>query len=101
MQEAVKAGSIERRLVLGELLDWLVEDGLADAEVARMFKKERRYYKGTVHPLAVVADQKWKSGSKILDLDMLSEWLAKRVGFEYFHIDPLKIDFTGVTELMS
>jgi general secretion pathway protein E len=101
MQEAVKTGSIERRLALGELLDWLVEDRLAEPEVARMFKKERRYYRGTMHPLAVVADQKWKSGNKTLDLDMLSEWLAKRVGFEYFHIDPLKIDFTGVTEVMS
>jgi general secretion pathway protein E len=101
MQEAVKAGSIERRLVLSELLDWLVEDGLADPEVARTFKKERRYYRGAVHPLAVVAEQKWKSGNKVLDLDMLSQWLAKRVGFEYFPIDPLKIDFTGVTEVMS
>ncbi|MDF3009490.1 MAG: type secretory pathway, ATPase PulE/Tfp pilus assembly pathway, ATPase PilB [Burkholderiales bacterium] len=87
--------------MLGELLDWLVEDGLADPEVARTFKKERRYYRGAVHPLAVVAEQKWKSGNKVLDLDMLSQWLAKRVGFEYFPIDPLKIDFTGVTEVMS
>jgi general secretion pathway protein E len=101
MQEAVKAGSGERRLALGELLDWLIEDKLADREVAGSFKKERRYYRGTVHPLAVIAEQKWKSGAKVLDLDVLSEWLAKRVGFEYFHIDPLKIDFTGVTEVMS
>jgi len=102
MQEAVKTGSTaERRLALGELLDWLIEDKLADPEVAGSFKKERRYYRGTVHPLAVIAEQKWKSGAKVLDLDMLSEWLAKRVGFEYFHIDPLKIDFTGVTEVMS
>jgi general secretion pathway protein E len=106
MQEAVKtggssAGSTERRLALGELLDWLIEDKLADPQVAAGFKKERRYYRGTVHPLAVIAEQKWKSGAKVLDLDVLSEWLAKRVGFEYFHIDPLKIDFTGVTEVMS
>jgi len=101
MQEAVKTGSTERRLALAELLDWLVEDKLVDAGIAGQFKKERRYYKGTVHPLAVIAEQKWKSGIKLLDLDTLSEWLAKRAGFEYFHIDPLKIDFTGVTEVMS
>jgi general secretion pathway protein E len=102
MQEAVKTGSsADRRLALGELLDWLIEDKLVDAGIAGQFKKERRYYKGTVHPLAVIAEQKWKSGAKVLDLDMLSEWLARRVGFEYFHIDPLKIDFTGVTEVMS
>jgi general secretion pathway protein E len=107
MQEAVKtgggaaAGSTDRRLALAEVLDWLVEDKLLDAGIAAQFKKERRYYKGTLHPLAVIAEQKWKAGAKALDLDVLSEWLAKRVGFEYFHIDPLKIDFTGVTEVMS
>ena len=36
-----------------------------------------------------------------LSLEMLTEWLAKRVGMDYLHIDPLKIDFTGVTEIMS
>ena len=34
-------------------------------------------------------------------LDALTEWLAKRVGMEYLHIDPLKIDFAAVTEVMS
>jgi general secretion pathway protein E len=100
MQEAVK--SEERRLALAEVLDWLVEDKLVDPGIAGQFKKERRYYKGTIHPLAVIAEQKWKgAGARVLDLDALSEWLAKRVGFEYFHIDPLKIDFAGVTEIMS
>jgi general secretion pathway protein E len=104
MEQAVKApqGS---RLTLGEILDWLVEDKMADAEVAAKLKKERRYYRGTMHPLAIVADQKWKkgnaAGTALLTLDMLTEWLAKRVGMEYFHIDPLKIDFAAVTEIMS
>jgi general secretion pathway protein E len=83
MEQAVKApqGS---RLTLGEILDWLVEDKMADAEVAAKLKKERRYYRGTMHPLAIVADQKWKkgnaAGTALLTLDMLTEWLAKRVG---------------------
>src|SRR6476660_8786895 len=34
-------------------------------------------------------------------LDGLSEWLAKHLGMDYLHIDPLKIDFTAVTEIMS
>src|SRR6476660_5452146 len=34
-------------------------------------------------------------------LDVLSEWLAKHLGMDYLHIDPLKIDFTAVTEIMS
>ncbi|HZM33912.1 MAG TPA: GspE/PulE family protein [Burkholderiales bacterium] len=106
MQEAARiggsaAGNAERRLALVEVLDWMVEDKLADPALVGGFKKERRYYKGTAHPLAVIAEQKWRSGAKLLDLEFLSEWLAKRLGFEYLHIDPLKIDFAAVTEVMS
>src|SRR5213083_1783224 len=71
------------------------------ADAAEQLKKERRYYRGTMHPLAIVADQKWKKGNALLTLDALAEWLAKRVGLEYRHIDPLKIDFAAVTEVMS
>jgi general secretion pathway protein E len=96
-----KAVAGETRLTLAEVLDWLLEDKLADPEAAEKLKKERRYYRGTMHPLVIVADQKWKKGSSVLSLDALAEWLAKRVGLEYLHIDPLKIDFAAVTEVMS
>ncbi|HYN11908.1 MAG TPA: GspE/PulE family protein [Burkholderiales bacterium] len=101
MQQAVKTAAGEHRLTLGEILDWLVGDQLVAAEAAEALKKERRYYRGTVHPLVIVADQKWKKGGTALTLDYLSEWLAKRFGMEYLHIDPLKIDFAAVTEVMS
>src|SRR5216684_3153039 len=101
MQQAVKAAGGEHRLTLGEILDGLIEDKVIGADAAEQLKKERRYYRGTMHPLAVVADQKWKKGNALLTLDALSEWLAKRVGLEYLHIDPLKIDFAAVTEVMS
>ena len=94
----------ERRLTIPELLDWLVEDGMVDARDADQMKKERRYYRGSQHPLTVIADQKWKSTQpphRPLALEPLTEWLAKRVGLEYKHIDPLKIDFSAVTEIMS
>ena len=42
-----------------------------------------------------------KPPHKPLALEPLTEWLAKRVGMEYLHIDPLKIDFSAVTEVMS
>ena len=101
MQQAVKTVGGEHRLTLGEILDGLIEDKLVSAEAAEQLKKERRYYRGTMHPLAIVADQKWKKGNALLTLDALTEWLAKRVGLEYLHIDPLKIDFAAVTEVMS
>ena len=86
------------QLTLAEILDWLVEDKLVEAEPAEKLRKERRYYRGTMHPLVIVADQKWKTARRAhspLTLEALTEWLAKRVGMEYLHIDPLKIDFAG------
>jgi general secretion pathway protein E len=96
------AAGADARLTLSEILDWLLADKLADPDAAEKLRKERRYYRGTMHPLVIVADQKWKKpGSSLLTLDWLAEWLAKRSGLEYLHIDPLKIDFAAVTEMMS
>jgi general secretion pathway protein E len=101
MQQVVKNAAKDARLSLAEVLDWLAADGLASAEAVEALKKERRYYRGNVHPLCVVAEQKWKKGAALLTLEVLAEWLARRVGLEYLHIDPLKIDFAAVTEVMS
>jgi len=104
MQQAVQTPATERRLTLVEVVDWLVEDQLLDAAAAEQLKKERRYYRGNLHPLVIIAEQKWKSAGPaghLLTLEFLAEWLAKRVGMEYLHIDPLKIDFSAVTEVMS
>jgi len=108
MQQAVKTPSgearAEQRLSLSDILDWLVADKLVAAPAAEELKKERRYYRGSLHPLVIVADQKWRHGGssgKPLTLEALTEWLAKRVGMDYLHIDPLKIDFAAVTDVMS
>jgi len=34
-------------------------------------------------------------------LEWLTEWLARQTGMDYFHIDPLKINFSAVTDVMS
>ena len=94
----------EHRLALSEVLQWMVEDGLVAAETADVLKNERRLHGGKIHPLIVIADQKWRSLQtpvRLLGLEALTEWLAARVGLDYLHIDPLKIDFTGVAEVMS
>ena len=94
----------EHRLTLAEVLDMLVEDGLVAQADADALRAERRLQGGKAHPLVVVADQKWKAAkppSRLLNLETLTEWLAGKLGLEYLHIDPLKIDFTGVAEVMS
>ena len=98
---AVQTQVTEHRLTLAEVIDWLVADRLVEPAAAERLKKERRYYRGAQHPLVVIAEQKWKSGQRLLSLETLTEWLAQRVGMPYLHIDPLKIDFAAVTEVMS
>lgn len=100
MPEEIK----EHRLTLVEIVDGLLADGLVDATIAEPFKQERRFFKGEAHPLVLIADQKWKAAVPPfhnLDLDALTHWLAKWSGLDYFHIDPLKINFSAVTEVMS
>ena len=94
----------EHRLTLPEVLDLLVADGMVARADADRLVTERRMHRGDHHPLVVVADQKWRSSAppqKLLSIDMLTQWLADKVGLEYYHIDPLKINFSAVTDVMS
>ena len=104
MAQAATQPAAERRLTLAEIVDWLVDDGVVARASAEELKKERRYWRGAQHPLTLIADAGWKdqrAPHKPLTLDALAEWLAKRVDLEYLHIDPLKINFSEVTEVMS
>ena len=94
----------ERRVSLSELVETLAIDGFITPASAEKLKADRRLTKLVDHPLSVIADQKWKSllpPNKVLTLDALTEWYAEKCQLEYFHIDPLKIDFTRVGEVMS
>ncbi|MDO8346676.1 MAG: GspE/PulE family protein [Rugosibacter sp.] len=104
MNQAAATEPKEHNLTLPEVIDALVADGLIDAEPAAAFKQERRYFMADVHPLVVISEQRWKSlqpPHRVLDLDSLSQWLAQWSGLDYLHIDPLKINFAAVTEVMS
>jgi len=93
-----------RRLELTQVLADLVADGLVPKEVADELAKNRRFARAEVHPLVVIADQKWKdprSPKKVLHLEALTQWLAEKSGLPYLHIDPFKIDFAAVTKAMS
>ena len=95
---------LEHRLTLVEVLGLLVADGFVDKPEADVLIAESRLKRLVAHPLTIIADQKWKSRRaphRPLTLDDLGEWFASKVGMEYYHIDPLKIDFTAVTDVMS
>jgi general secretion pathway protein E len=94
----------EHRLTLAEVVGWLIADGMVDKAEGEKLVAERRLYRGYIHPLVLIADQKWRNllpPNKPLQLEDVSEWLAARVGLEYVHIDPLKVDFSIVTDVMS
>ncbi|MBK7954883.1 MAG: type II/IV secretion system protein [Candidatus Accumulibacter sp.] len=104
MRQAAAHPVHEHRLTLAEVLGFLQEDGLVSPPDADALLKESRLKRLLAHPLVIVADQKWKSlkgPHRPLTLEDLGEWLAKRVGLDYQHVDPLKVDFTAVTEVMS
>jgi general secretion pathway protein E len=102
--QTIAEETVEHRLTLPEIVKALVEDGLVTQEATEPLLADRRLQRADHHPLIVVADQKWKSArdpTKLLVLDTLTEWLADRVGLPYFHIDPLKINVSAVTEVVS
>jgi general secretion pathway protein E len=93
-----------RPLELAQVLADLVTDGLVPRDAADALAANRRFARADVHPLVVIADQKWKdprSPRKLLHLEALTQWLADRVQLPYLHIDPFKIDFAAVTKTMS
>jgi general secretion pathway protein E len=93
-----------RRLGIDELLAALVEDGLLDAEQARTETDYSRLTQARRHALVGIADRKLTSAvppHRVLDLEMLSGWLAGRFGMELVHVDPLKVDFSRIAEVMS
>jgi len=82
----------------------LVADGMISQPAADALLADRRGQRVDTHPLITIARRNFKSQlppHKSLHLDTLTEWLAARTGLEYFHIDPLKIDFSAVTDVMS
>ena len=94
----------DHRLTVAEVLGMLMADGMVEKPDADALIAESRLKRLAAHPLVVVANQKWKSARaphNTLTIDFLGEWFAAKVGLDYYHIDPLKIDFTAVTEVMS
>ncbi len=100
----MKTQTKDHKLGLAEVLGMLVADGLVAQAAADTLIANRRLHHHDTHPLSVIAAQNWKAltpPNKLLHSEALTEWLAGKVGLEYFHIDPLKIDFSAVADTMS
>ena len=97
-----------KSLTMQQVFTWLMEDGIIakdDAKVA--FNHARGILKSgadDMHPLTAVAQSKLYSALKpqqLLTLDWLTEWTAKKSKLTFFRIDPLKIYFTKVSDVMN
>jgi general secretion pathway protein E len=96
-----------KALDLQQIFTWLLADGVVEkAEVKAHYAQAQgilRNTPGSMHPLSAVAHCKLTSAKsgKLLTLDVLTEWLADRCKLPFYRIDPLKIDFTKVADVMS
>ena len=97
-----------KSLDLQQLFTWLLADGMVEkAHVKTHFTQAQgilRNTAGAMHPLSAIAHCKLVSTTpphRLLTLDVLTEWLAQRVNLPLFRIDPLKVDFTRVADVMT
>ncbi|MEE2730031.1 MAG: GspE/PulE family protein [Pseudomonadota bacterium] len=87
------------------VLDGLFEDGrISERDLNFIAGQRREKNELNWNPLQFVAkfdlaDQQFES--RKLDLDNLTEWLAKRANQSIYHIDPLKVDVGATTAIMS
>ncbi|MGL4668150.1 MAG: type II/IV secretion system protein, partial [Saezia sp.] len=106
-QPAEKATKKKRISYSGELkwqdiLKWLVEDGRLSKENAKIVFERLSDARSEQHPLLRLALLKIEdTDGKVLDADVLSEWLAGYIGMQFLRIDPMKADAGKVGDIMS
>jgi general secretion pathway protein E len=93
-------------LDLQQIYNWLLADGMVrKSEINTLYAHSQAIMKNSpMHPLCAVAHGKLLSAQpphKLLTLDALCEWMAHRHHLPFIRIDPLKIDFTKVADVMS
>ena len=85
------------------MLAWLRDDKIVSAEDVE--RTARRFAGGnsSQHPLVRLgsAGLTRVGDGKPLDIETLTEWLAKRAKLPYLRIDPLKVDVGRVADIMS
>ncbi len=101
MPAQYEAPPAETRLTLQGLVRDLFLDGrLSNEEQARLASANVQQ----VNPLVFLAEQKLPDASrpgKLLDMDSILHWLAARSDQSVYRIDPLKINVSVVSEVMS
>lgn len=104
-EPASNTGNREIYLDLHMLLHDLVTDQrLSDPDAQRLRSTSRSSHDAAKHLLNYLADQRFEDHANpgsTLSIESLLEWVGRKAGQEVVHIDPLKIDATAVTGVMS
>ena len=85
------------------LVRWLHADGVISATEAQRTTarcSQAESAQNALVRLASVAMERLSDG-KAIDIEMLTEYLARRAGLEYLRIDPLRVDVGRVADTMS
>ena len=96
---AIHVGPLDWR----RMVDWLRADGVISLEEAQRTIARCSQAESSQHPLVRLASVSMARASdgKPLDIEALTEYLAKRAGLQYLRIDPLKVDVGRVADSMS
>ncbi len=96
---------LDRVLDLRGLINDLVADGrMSQTDANMLLGASRSREQAIMHPLAYIATQNLEDlqrPGKVLDAEVLTEWLANKARLPLFHIDPMKIDVAKCTEVIS
>ena len=95
-------GRPDRRLLLEDIVKLMQADGLMASDQAEELCGAR--HGRDQHPVVLIANQKLRSRQpphRLMHIEWLTEWLAGKLEIPYMHIDPLKIDFAAVTQVIS
>jgi general secretion pathway protein E len=96
---AKHAGPLDWR----QLVQWLQRDGVISEEEASRTIARCSMAESAQHPLVRLASVSMRRAldNKPLDIELLTQWLAKRAGMDYLRIDPLKVDVGKVADSMG
>jgi general secretion pathway protein E len=99
------AAVLDRFLDLRGVIQDLIRDNRMSREDGnRLLGMSRTHEQAIMHPLNYVASQNVEDlerPGKLLDIEVLTQWLAKAADLPCFHIDPMKIDVSKCTEVMG
>jgi general secretion pathway protein E len=98
-EAATPAGRLDWRVVL----QWLEDDGVVAAADAERVRQRFAAGDSRLHALVRIAGAGLvhMASGRALDVEALTEWLARRLGLPYLRVDPLKVDVARVADVMS